>query len=401
MSAFLHGVEVIELDNGIRPIKTIRSSVIGLIGTAPDADAVAFPLNTPVMIAGSRIEAAKLDTTGDQLGTLPAAIDGIFDNAGALVVVIRVEEGADNDATISNIIGGVDTDTEMRTGVHAFLDAQSTVALTPKILIAPGFSGVVTRNANVIEGAPVATELSGIADKLRAVAIIEGPNTTDEDAKTFRGLFDSRRFYIVDPAVKVWDTMANANAVEANSARIAGLMVKNDAERGYHVSPSNREVKGITGTARGIDFTLGDNTSRANLLNENHVNTIINESGYKLWGNRSCSSDAKWHFINHVRLNDMVLEALLQSHLWAVDKNITRNYVEEVTGGVNAFFRKLEGDGVISGGSCWADPEMNTAVTMDAGQVYFDFDYGRYGVAERVTFRAAVNNDYTVAAVFG
>jgi len=34
---FLHGVEVIELDYGARPISTVRSSVIGLIGTAPDA----------------------------------------------------------------------------------------------------------------------------------------------------------------------------------------------------------------------------------------------------------------------------------------------------------------------------------------------------------------------------
>lgn len=32
MSEFLHGVEIIELDNGTRPIKTVKSSVIGLVG---------------------------------------------------------------------------------------------------------------------------------------------------------------------------------------------------------------------------------------------------------------------------------------------------------------------------------------------------------------------------------
>ena len=86
---FLHGVEVVEIDNGPRPIRTVRSSVIGLVGTAPDADEQRFPLNTPVLIAGSRLEAAKLGATG----TLPMAIDGIFDQAGALVVVIRVPKG--------------------------------------------------------------------------------------------------------------------------------------------------------------------------------------------------------------------------------------------------------------------------------------------------------------------
>jgi len=36
---FLHGVEVIEIDDGPRPIQTVRSAVIGLVGTAPDARA--------------------------------------------------------------------------------------------------------------------------------------------------------------------------------------------------------------------------------------------------------------------------------------------------------------------------------------------------------------------------
>ena len=34
---FLHGVEVVEIDNGPRPIRTVKSSVIGLVGTAPRA----------------------------------------------------------------------------------------------------------------------------------------------------------------------------------------------------------------------------------------------------------------------------------------------------------------------------------------------------------------------------
>ena len=53
---FLHGIEVVELDDGPRPIRTVKSSVIGLIGTAPEADAKKFPLDTPILIAGRRTE---------------------------------------------------------------------------------------------------------------------------------------------------------------------------------------------------------------------------------------------------------------------------------------------------------------------------------------------------------
>lgn len=401
MAGFLHGVEILELDSGIRPIQTVRSAVIGLVGTAPNADAAAFPLNTPVLIAGNRTEAAKLDTVGTGLGTLPAAIDGIFDQIGALVVVIRVDEGVDEAATVTNIIGGVDGTTGARSGVHCLLDAESVVKVQPKILIAPGFTSYVTRTVDVITGAPVVSEMVGIAEQLRAVILADGPNTTDAEAATYRELFGSQRVYVVDPWVKVWDSEASAEAVAPNSDRIAGLIAKSDKERGFWWSPSNREINGIIGTARAIDFTLGDANARANLLNENEVATIIQKDGYRLWGNRTCSADPKWAFLAHVRLNDMILESLLRAHMWAVDRNITKTYVEDVSEGVNAYLAKLVGDGAISGGKCWANPELNTAVTMDAGQVYFDFDYGRYGVAERVTFRASINNDYTVEAVFG
>lgn len=56
--SFLHGAEVLDIDSGSRTIQTISTSIIGIVGTAPDADPDAFPLNMPVLIAGSELEAA-------------------------------------------------------------------------------------------------------------------------------------------------------------------------------------------------------------------------------------------------------------------------------------------------------------------------------------------------------
>jgi phage tail sheath protein FI len=85
---FLHGIQNATIDDGARPITTVRSSTIGLIGTAPEADPLIFPLNKPVLIAGSRTLAAKLGETG----TLPQALDSIFDQIGAVVIVVRIDE---------------------------------------------------------------------------------------------------------------------------------------------------------------------------------------------------------------------------------------------------------------------------------------------------------------------
>ncbi|TIX03825.1 MAG: phage tail protein, partial [Mesorhizobium sp.] len=127
MPGFLHGVELIEIDDGPRPIRTVRSSVIFIVGTAPDADPLAFPLLTPVLIAGSRGEAAKLDVSvgATRLGTLPNAVDLILDQIGAVIVVCRVEEGEDDGETLANILDGV----------HIAMDSQSAVGVTPRILI--------------------------------------------------------------------------------------------------------------------------------------------------------------------------------------------------------------------------------------------------------------------------
>jgi uncharacterized protein len=400
-STFLHGVEVLEIDSGPRPIRTVRSSVIGIVGTAPDADATAFPLNTPVLIAGSRAEAAKLDTEGDGNGTLPAALDGIFDQAGAVVVVVRVAEGADEAETLANVIGGVNSSTGQFEGVQALLGAESVLGFAPRILIAPGFTHQRPDDPQGSPGDklanPVVSELIGIAERMRAVIIADGPNTVDADAIAYAGDFGSARVYVVDPWVQVFK---GGNAVtEPASARVAGLIAKSDQDRGFWWSPSNQNINGIIGTARPVDFKLGDANARANLLNEQNVTTIIRQDGFRLWGNRTLSSDPKFAFLSVRRTADIINDSLQRAHLWAVDRNITKTYVQDVEESVNAYLRTLVALGAILGGRCWADPDLNTPANITQGKVFFNFDFTPPYPAEHITFRSILTNDY-ISEVF-
>lgn len=467
---FLHGVEVLDIDAGPRPISTVRSSVIGLIGTAPNADPLAFPLDTPVLIAGSRREAALLDLLGTGEGTLPAAMDSIFDQAGAVVIVVRVEEGTTAPETLANILGGVNAGTGNYEGVHAFLGAESVVGFQPRILLAPGFTharvaggviavtigtqgsgytsapavsftggagsgatavavlgtganaakvvGVTVTNPGSgytsaptvvftggagtgaaatasfgIVGNAVVAELIGIAERMRAVIIADGPNTVDADAIAYAGDFGSKRVYVIDPKVIKTDD-EGATVTEWASPCVAGLIAKSDNERGFWWSPSNQNVNGIQGTSRPIDFVLGDANARANLLNEKKVATIIRQDGFRLWGNRTLSSDAKWAFLCVVRTADIINDSLLRAHLWAVDRGITKQYVADVTEGVNAYLRHLTTIGAILGGECWADPDLNTPDQIAQGKVYFDFDFSPVYPAEHIIMRSHLVNDY-------
>lgn len=391
---FLHGVEVIELDGGARPISTVVSSVIGLIGTAPQG-----PVNTPTLILGSRSEAVKIfgeDTDGF---TIPAALDGIFDQAGAVVVVINVadpenEDHLDGDGnldpqkiSLSDVVGGVNTDGTYR-GAQCLLAAQTECKVQPRLLIAPGF----THQRPQGSANPVISELIGIAERLRAIIISDCPNGTKEEAVDYREDYGTPRLYCAYPWAKV--LKGDDIVEEPFSARIAGLIAKSDNERGFWWSPSNMTINGIVGISKPIDFTLGDPVCVANYLNENKVATVIQQDGFRLWGNRTCSADAKWCFISVRRTADMINDSLLRAHLWAVDRNITKTYCEDVCEGVNNYLRYLKNIGAVIGGSCWADSALNTPDQIQQGKITFDFDFTPPYPAEHITFRSRLVSDY-------
>jgi len=359
-----------------------------------DGEDEPFPLDTPVLVAGNRGVISDLDTTGTNTGTLAPALDGIFDQIGAVVVIVRVADEATEAETLANVVGGVNATTGNFEGLHALAGAESVVGYAPRIICAPGW----THQRPDAAANPVVSEAIGIAERLRAVIIADGPDTTDEAAFEYREDWGSDRIYIVDPWVKVYDydgTITNRQA----SARVAGVIAKTDNDVGFWCSPSNKVINGIIGTSRPVDFKLGDSSSRANLLNEQEVATIIREDGYRLWGNRSTASDAKWAFLSVRRTADIINESLQRAHLWAVDRGITKTYVEDVTESVNAYLRTLVNLGAILGGECWADPDLNTAANIAQGKVYFNFDFTPVYPAEHVIFRSFLTNDY-ISEVF-
>jgi len=402
--SFLHGIEVVDVDDGVRTITVASSSVIGIVGTAPKADPAVFPLNTPVVVSGSATQLAALlnqTVTASTTGTLPSALDDIYAQAKPIVIVVRVDAGADDATTMANVVGGVDATTGKFTGVHALLAAESIVGAKPRILIAPGFTHQAGGDdPNNPTANPVVAELAGIAKRLRATIVQDGPSTTD--AAALAGAAHSvggERVYFVDP--RILKTDATGATVAANaSAAVAGVIAYKDNAVGWWASPSNTPVNGIVGTERAIPFALGDETSNANLLNEGNVATIVRTSGnFLLWGNRTLSTDPKWQFLCVVRTNDIIADSIQAAHLWAVDRGITKTYAEDVREAVRAFLRDLKNKGAIVDGDCWLDPDLNTPDQIAQGHVYWDYDFAPSYPAERMTFRAHINNNYLTEVV--
>lgn len=365
---------------------TGASNGAGVVAAVPRASLAgglndAFPLNTPVMVAGSAAQAALLGVGG----TLPYALKHIFEQCGAAVVVVRVAAGVDAATTMANVIGGVNATTGRYEGVQALLGAASITGFKPRILIAPGFTHQKTGStAN-----PVVAALSGVADRLRAIVVADATNGLDADAINYRGDWGSKRIYCHWPFDLKTDSLGATISVPA-SARIAGQIAKSDNDRGFWWSPSNTNVNGTIGTATAVDFSMGDPNCRANLLNAQQVATTIRQDGFRLWGNRTCSGD----FLSVVRTRDVIDDSILAAHLWAVDNGITATYVQSVREGVRAFLRNLKAQGAIIDGDCWLDPDLNSPDQVAQGHVYWDFDFSATYPAERLTFRSQLTDKY-------
>ncbi|MBH3344247.1 phage tail sheath family protein [Pseudomonas parafulva] len=379
MSGFFHGVTVTNVDAGARSLALPSSSIIGLVDTfTPGAGATA-KANDLVLITSEREAVAAFGTDA----AITKACQAIFTRAKAAIVACGVAKLTDPAEQTSAIIGGVLAN-GTRTGLQALRDGKSRFNAQPRLLIAPKHSATQA----------VGTALVALADKLRGLAIIDGPGTTDEAAIAYAAGFGAKRAFMADPGVRYWDTTKNGTVDAPGSAWVAGLFAWTDSEYGFWASPSNKELVGITGTTRPIEFLDGDETCRANLLNNAKIATIIREDGFRLWGNRTLSSDPKWAFVTRVRTMDIVMDAILYGHKWAVDRSITATYVKDVTEGLQNFMRDLKAQGAIINFEVYADTELNTASQLEQGKVYWNIRFTDVPPAENPNFRVEVTNQW-------
>lgn len=378
---FHHGVRVVEINTGVRPITAISTAIIGLVATAEDADVATFPLDTPVLLTNVAAAIGKAGTTG----TLKTALTAIAAQTNPVVVVVRVTEGVDAAATSSNAIGTTDVNGRL-TGMQALLAAQARVGVKPRIIGAPG-----------LDTQEVAVALAALAPKLRAMAYI-GANgcTTVVEATAYRANFSAREVMLIYPDLEAWDTTANANVVVPAAAYAMGLRAKIDEEQGWQKTLSNVGIAGVTGISIDVQWDLQDTGTDADLLNQAGITTLVNVNGFRFWGDRTCSDDPLFVFESAARTAQVLADTIALAHLWAVDKSMYPSLVKDILEGINAKFRELKSGGYILGGSAWYDDTANDPTTLAAGKLIIDYDYTPVPPLENLLLQQHITDRYLI-----
>lgn len=450
--SYFHGVQLNESTETPSLLRVSDFGVTFINGTAPDADAASFPLNTPTLVTS--LTAASLLGAA---GTLLDDVTTVFGEGGSTVIVNRVEDNETPAVAEANLIG----DATARTGLYAALKAKATLGKQPRVIITAGDTGSwiddgvvsisissggtgytsaptvaiaevdggtgATATATVTNGvvtavtitnggsgytAPTVTFSGGggtgaaatanvgdvanafvsalnvICPQIRARAYIHGPNTTNAEAVRFRNTVNGGRILIIDP--KGIKNVAGTPVTVPAAPVFAGVRARVVAsDEGVSGSVSNKIIRTLDGVARTIAYPTD-----SNYLNENQVATIINErGGLRTWGSRVATDEAIWQFDSVRATADMINESLEDIYFSWVDKKLKKGNLKMMIEDGNAALRVFAANDDILGGRVWLG-EQNSPTTNANGQIFLNVEFEPVGLMEQIKITTHRNIAY-------
>lgn len=379
LDEYHHGVRVAEVNNGTRSIRTVATSIIGLIAIASDADATLFPLNTPVLVTNIQSVIGKAGV----LGTLKSSLQAIVDQTNTTVVVVRVDS-AQTEAEQSSLVIGTTTAAGQYTGLKALLTAKAKLGVTPRLIGAPG-----------LDTQAVTTALVSTAQKLRAFAYAYAYGCeTKEEVVAYRESFAARELMLIWPQFIRFNTETSQNEAISPVAYALGLRAKIDNLTGWHKVISNVAVNGVVGISKDVWWDLQQTGTDADYLNSNGITTLIREDGFRFWGSRTCDTDGLFPFENYTRTAQIIADTVAEAHLWAVDKPLHPSLASDLIEGIRAKLSDLTNNGYLMGGDAWYDETKNPVENLKAGKFRLSYDYGPVPPLEDLGFYQMITDDY-------
>jgi phage tail sheath protein FI len=250
--------------------------------------------------------------------------------------------------------------------------------------VGDGFDIIVTQVGGVMNANPIVAALPQICNALAAHAVVDGPNTTPQDALDFRATIANDHIILVDYAVTP-DYAATGVYVPGSPCAV-GIGVSVDFENGGvpGVSWANRQVYGITALKRYDAFSLNDGSTIGQQLFAAHVGVCergnsgdagaVADAGFVQLAAFNCGTDSEWQFFNVTRLRDYIhLQAQYYWRQRLGKSNITVHTIQAVMNDLIGLLRLLKNLEYIIDFRVGLDATKNTPATIEAGgiRVYF------------------------------
>jgi phage tail sheath protein FI len=371
MAQPIFGLSITQVDNETRPAVEADLSTIGLVVTAPGADAGVYPANTPVLInSADDVALTALGTTGsiaNQMELINSQLGGF--SASALVVIVRVDAGADDDATMVNLIEGI----------RALEDAESMLGRAPRLIGVPGYTH---QQETPQTGNPVVAALTSTLEKLVGHAVVSGPHDSLQGYTDWRETFSSQRLI----PQETWVQVGSPAVVTDSVGGVLGMLVARDnANSGRPFkSAANRPMQGIVNTNRPIPFSTTDGNTEGQLIlglnggiivrGEAGSVTSLGSGGFTYVGTDTAAEDDLWRLYNVSRGRDYIHLLFLRTLRFYLGRfNLTGQTIEAILNTMKIALRDLQADGDILGFQVGFEADKNSLGELRLGRFTLNF----------------------------
>ncbi|MGE5381393.1 MAG: phage tail sheath family protein [Methylocystaceae bacterium] len=252
---------------------------------------------------------------------------------------------------------GEDRGPGKRTGIKAFIDNDEV-----SIMAVPGVTDPNVQLALVAHCENLTSRFAvlDIPRELKSVA----------DVQKHRNIFDSDYAALYHPWLQVFDPLDKRNIFIPPSGSIIGIYARSDNTRGVFKAPANEVVRACVG----LDCQY--NKGEQDILNPKGVNLIrsFTGQGIRVWGARTCSSNAIWKYINVRRLFIFLEQSIKNGSNWVVFEPNDERLWARVQRTIYSFLLGVWRGGALMGGT----PDEAFFVRVDrTTMTQDDIDNGR------------------------
>jgi len=252
---------------------------------------------------------------------------------------------------------GEDRGPGKRTGIQAFIDNDEA-----SIMAVPGVTDPNVQLALVAHCENLTSRFAvlDIPKDLKKVA----------EVQTHRNIFDSDYAALYHPWLQVFDPLDKRNIFVPPSGSMIGIYARSDNTRGVYKAPANEVVRACVG----LDCQY--NKGEQDILNPKGVNLIrsFTGQGIRVWGARTCSSNAIWKYINVRRLFIFLEQSIKNGSNWVVFEPNDEKLWARVQRTIYSFLLGVWRGGALMGGT----PDEAFFVRVDRSTMtQDDIDNGR------------------------
>ncbi|QCI65526.1 hypothetical protein [Phreatobacter stygius] len=362
-----HGTRIIRLNDDQPLLRVPDRDVIGVMGIDAATVSPIWELNKPVGLINDDADDAKIAalTPGSDLAIKINAIR-VASGGQARIVAVRTAESTNANAatkleeTIANMVGNASA----FTGWHAFKKAKVETGLTPNHFTFGSFTAHRLGDAKN----PILAAIEPYCEARRGFVYADLPSTTREAAVAYRADSGSLSTILIDPRVKA-SSDTGTTVLQAASPWVLGMGMGVIANEGFHFSWSNRNIGGIVGTERLIDYDISDHTTEANFLNTNAINTIVRDQGFEYQGGLTAAEDRRWQF-HPVVAARYAFEVMAATELKPVmDRPMTAPQVINTIAALDDKAKYWASIGILAGGRVELQPHKNPSAKLRDGVI--------------------------------